>query len=156
MMNHVNLKAGEGLYLPAGNIHAYLCGLGVEIMAASDNVLRGGLTPKYVDVGELQSVVQFVSQPVEVLEPKPILTGLARYEADCPDFALYRVDVTGATVLADLKISHHSILLCTGGEISISDSLGEHVVVRRGEAALITADARFVTLAGNGDAFLAC
>ena len=156
MMNHVNLQSGEGLYLPAGNIHAYLCGLGVEIMAASDNVLRGGLTPKHVDVAELQSVVKFVSSPIEILEPKPILTGLARYEADCSDFALYRVDVTGATVLADLKISGDSILLCDGGEISISDSLGEHLMIRRGEAALISSDAKFVSLAGSGRAFLAC
>ena len=156
MMNHVVLQAGEGLYLPAGNIHAYLYGLGVEIMAASDNVLRGGLTPKHVDVEELQTVVHFASSTADIVEPKPILTGLTRYEADCPDFALYRVDVTGSTVLADLKISSHSILLCTGGEISVSDSLGEHVVVRRGEAALITADAKFVSLAGNGNAFLAC
>lgn len=156
MMNHVSLVAGEGLYLPAGNIHAYLYGLGVEIMAASDNVLRGGLTPKHVDVAELQSVVQFVSSTVDILKPKPILTGLARYEADCPDFALYRLDITGSTVLADLKISTDSILLCDGGEISISDSLGEHVVISRGEAALVTADARFVSLAGNGRAFLAC
>ena len=156
MMNHVVLAAGEGLYLPAGNIHAYLYGLGVEIMAASDNVLRGGLTPKHVDVQELQTVVKFESIVAQPVQPKPILTGLTRYEADCPDFALYRIDVTGSTVLADLKILNHSILLCTGGEISISDSLGEHVVVRRGEAALITADAKFVSLAGNGNAFLAC
>jgi mannose-6-phosphate isomerase len=156
MMNHVVLAAGEGLYLPAGNIHAYLYGLGVEIMAASDNVLRGGLTPKHVDVQELQTVVKFESIVAQPVQPKPILTGLTRYEADCPDFALYRIDVTGSTVLADLKISTHSILLCTGGEVSISDSLGEHVVVRRGEAALITSDAKFVSLAGNGNAFLAC
>ena len=155
MMNHVHLDAGEGLFLPAGNIHAYLYGLGIEIMAASDNVLRGGLTPKHVDVAELQSVVKFESSQVELLEPKPVLTGLSRYEADCPDFALYRVDITGSTVLADLKISTDSILLCTGGEISISDSLGEHVVVRRGEAALITSDAKFVSLSGSGSAFLA-
>ena len=156
MMNHVSLRAGEGLYLPAGNIHAYLSGLGVEIMAASDNVLRGGLTPKHVDIAELQTVVQFVSSRVEILEPKPILTGLSRYQADCPDFALYRLDLTGATVLADLKISGDSILLCDGGEISISDSLGEHLVIKRGEAALVTSDAKFVSLSGSGRAFLAC
>ena len=156
MMNHVDLTAGQGLYLPAGNIHAYLHGLGVEIMASSDNVLRGGLTPKHVDVAELQSVVVFESQVAEVLVPKTILTGLARYEADCPDFALYRVNLTGSMVLADLKISTDSVLLCDGGEISISDSLGDHVVIKRGEAALITADAKFVSLSGSGKGFLAC
>jgi len=156
MMNHVNLVAGEGIYLPAGNIHAYLYGLGVEIMTASDNVLRGGLTPKHVDVAELQSVVIFESRAVELVEPKTLLTGLESYETDCPDFSLYRVNVTGSTVLADLKISADSILLCDGGEISISDSLGDHVVIKRGEAALVSADARFVSLSGSGSAFLAC
>jgi len=156
LMNHVTLAAGEGLYLPAGNIHAYLEGLGVEIMAASDNVLRGGLTRKHVDVPELQSVVDFSSLKVECVEPTKVLNGLSRYQADCPDFALYRVDLTGSTVLADLEISGDSILLCTWGEIAVSDSLEERVVLKRGEAALITKDARFVSFAGSGTAFLAC
>ncbi|MCW5954550.1 MAG: mannose-6-phosphate isomerase, class I, partial [Propionibacteriaceae bacterium] len=58
-MNHVVLKAGEALWLPAGNIHAYLRGIGVELMGPSDNVLRGGLTPKHVDVAELTRVLDF-------------------------------------------------------------------------------------------------
>jgi len=156
LMNHVTLQAGEGLFLPAGNIHAYLGGLGVEIMAASDNVLRGGLTPKHVDVAELLSVVDFESLEVKVVHAKPVLHGLARYEADCQDFAFYRVDLNGDSILADLKISNHSILLCTAGQIAVSDSLGERVVLNRGEAALVTADANFVSLAGSGTAFLAC
>ena len=156
LMNHVKLAAGEGLYLPAGNIHAYLEGLGVEIMAASDNVLRGGLTPKHVDIAELQAVVDFSSLEVRPIEATKVLSGLSRYAADCPDFALYRVDLTGATVLADLQISGDSIMLCTQGEIAVSDSLEERVVLKRGEAALVTADARFVSLAGSGSAFLAC
>ena len=156
MMNHVSLRAGEALYLPAGNIHAYLGGLGIEIMAASDNVLRGGLTPKHVDVAELQAVVDFSSLDLEVLTPKTVLAVLARYEADCPDFALYRVDLNGSSVLADLKINSNSILLCTGGEIAVSDSLGERVVLKRGEAALVTTEAKFVSLVGSGTAFLAC
>ncbi|MEO0023924.1 MAG: hypothetical protein RL196_365 [Actinomycetota bacterium] len=156
LMNHVTLRAGEALYLPAGNIHAYLCGLGVEIMAASDNVLRGGLTPKHVDVGELLTVVDFRSLDVEVLKAQNILNGLARYHADCPDFSLYRVDLTGANILADLKLDRDSILLCTGGEVAVSDSLDERAVLRRGEAAIVTADAKFVSLTGSGTAFLAC
>ena len=155
MMNHLVLAAGEGLYLPAGNIHAYLSGLGVEIMAASDNVLRGGLTPKHVDVAELQSVVKFESITVDHLEPKPVLTGLALYEADCPDFALYRVNITGSTILADLKLTSTSILLCTAGEIAVSNSMEERVVLRRGEAAVIGEDAKFFSLAGSGSGFLA-
>ena len=56
-MNLVTLRRGEGLFVPAGVLHAYLAGLGVELMAASDNVLRGGLTPKHIDVAELLAVL---------------------------------------------------------------------------------------------------
>ncbi|WP_421120145.1 mannose-6-phosphate isomerase, class I [Aquihabitans daechungensis] len=59
LLNVVRLEPGEAVHLPAGNLHAYLDGAGVEIMAASDNVLRGGLTPKHVDVDELLSVLRF-------------------------------------------------------------------------------------------------
>ena len=59
LLNRVRLRRGEALYLPAGNIHAYLAGLGIELMAASDNVLRGGLTPKHIDVPELLDVLDF-------------------------------------------------------------------------------------------------
>ncbi len=67
LLNHVTLAAGEALFLPAGNIHAYLSGLGIELMTASDNVLRGGLTPKHVDVPELLSVLDFTPGPVPYL-----------------------------------------------------------------------------------------
>ena len=64
MLNLVTLSPGEVLYLPAGNIHTYIEGVGIELMAASDNVLRGGLTPKHVDVAELLSVLDFEPLPV--------------------------------------------------------------------------------------------
>lgn len=67
LLNRVTLARGEALYLPSGNIHAYLDGLGVELMAASDNVLRGGLTPKHIDVPELVSVLDFTPVPVPYL-----------------------------------------------------------------------------------------
>ena len=72
LLNQVTLAPGEAIFMPAGNLHAYLAGFGVEIMAASDNVLRGGLTPKHVDVPELLRVLRFeplsdpVRQPVAV------------------------------------------------------------------------------------------
>ena len=71
LLNRVTLAPGEALYLPAGNLHAYLSGAGVELMANSDNVLRGGLTPKHVDVPELLRVLDFHAQP------PPVLTGVA-------------------------------------------------------------------------------
>ena len=72
LLNHVILQPGEAIYLDAGNLHAYLLGTGVEVMASSDNVVRGGLTNKHIDVDELLAVVDFtplddpVVRPVEV------------------------------------------------------------------------------------------
>ncbi|HEY4152487.1 MAG TPA: mannose-6-phosphate isomerase, class I, partial [Pseudolysinimonas sp.] len=70
LMHTVVLHPGEALYLPAGNIHAYLEGVGIELMSASDNVLRGGLTTKHVDVPELLKVLDFRPLPVPYLEPE--------------------------------------------------------------------------------------
>ncbi|CAM5649297.1 hypothetical protein SVIOM74S_01659 [Streptomyces violarus] len=71
LLNHVRLQPGEALYLGAGVPHAYLNGLGVEIMANSDNVLRCGLTPKHVDVPELLRIVRFRPSDPGVLRPRP-------------------------------------------------------------------------------------
>ena len=94
LLNRVTLAPGEALYLPAGNLHAYLSGAGVELMANSDNVLRGGLTPKHVDVPELLRVLDFAA------EPPPVLHGAAdggwvRYDTPAEEFLLRRFDGDG-------------------------------------------------------------
>jgi mannose-6-phosphate isomerase len=70
LLNFVRLQPGQALFLDAGELHAYLGGVGVEVMASSDNVLRGGLTPKRVDVPELLRVLTFRAAPAEVLTPR--------------------------------------------------------------------------------------
>ena len=69
MCNHLKLAPGEAVFLPAGNLHAYLSGAGVEVMASSDNVLRGGLTSKHVDLAALIEVLDFTDGKVPVLHP---------------------------------------------------------------------------------------
>ena len=95
LLNQVSLARGEALYLPAGNIHAYLHGVGIELMGASDNVLRGGLTPKHVDVPELLAVLDFTDAAVPLVEPSLPCAGVAVYRpgagAQAPDFTLVRV-----------------------------------------------------------------
>src|SRR4029079_8168928 len=97
LLNRISLRAGEGIYLPAGNLHAYLHGVGVEVMANSDNVLRGGLTPKHVDVPELLRVLDFHAGP------PPVLTGVAdggwvRYDTPAEEFLLRRCAATSGQV----------------------------------------------------------
>ena len=144
LLNRVTLRRGESLYLPAGNIHAYLRGLGVELMAASDNVLRGGLTPKHVDVPELLSVLDFRALPVPYLQPIEVATGVEAFVPDVPDFTLLHV-VTDATV----TLSGPAIAICTAGFFTVA---GQRLVP--GESLFITGETG-LELEGDGDLFIA-
>jgi mannose-6-phosphate isomerase len=152
LMNLVHLEPGEALYLPAGNLHAYLDGAGVEIMAASDNVLRGGLTPKYVDVAELLSVLDFHDAPVEKTAPR-IEAGVAVYETPTPEFLLSKLTV-GAGATVPLVGRGPEILLCTEGEVAVSVAGGRRLALPRGTSAYISAEDgdRVVTGAANASA----
>src|SRR5690606_12932260 len=75
LLNHVTLRPGEAIFMPAGNLHAYLRGMAIEVMAASDNVLRCGLTPKHVDVAEATRVLRYEVLSDPVLQPTPVAPG---------------------------------------------------------------------------------
>lgn len=155
LLNHVHLEPGQALFLPAGNIHAYLAGLGVEIMATSDNVLRGGLTAKHIDVSELLSVLSFEPVPVPWVESRELARGLVEYATPVEDFKLYRASVSGGNLLAEIALPAAAIVLCTAGELELNNSKGDSVRLHRGEAAYLAADSRHFTLSGSGDAFIA-
>lgn len=155
LMNHVFLEPGESLFLSAGNIHAYLSGLGVEVMAASDNVLRGGLTSKHIDVKELEAVLNFTTMPVPKVKSIELSSGLIHYPCETDDFLLYRLEPNGQRVMVEISLPGESIILCTAGEVAISNSLDESLILRRGEAAYLSGDARYFNLSGSGTAFLA-
>ena len=155
LMNHVYLDPGEALFLDAGKPHAYLQGLGIEVMASSDNVLRGGLTQKHVDVAELEKIIKFESSEQLVIHPKEISKGLFHYECEAEDFNVYRAELSGSVVMADLNLPGESIVLCAAGEVALSNSIDEREVLRRGEAAYLAADSKRFTLAGSGTAFIA-
>jgi mannose-6-phosphate isomerase len=153
LLNRVTLRAGEALYLPAGNIHAYLRGLGVELMAASDNVLRGGLTPKHIDVPELLEVLQFESVPVPYLRPTHPSPGVEEFRPDVPDFVLVRVK-TELNERAAYRPEGPAIAICTAGGFELhGESSG--TTIERGEAVFITPDEGAVTFTGEGTLFLA-
>ncbi|MFG3124090.1 mannose-6-phosphate isomerase, class I [Streptomyces sp. NPDC048201] len=121
LLNHVRLQPGEALFLGAGIPHAYLDGLGVEIMANSDNVLRCGLTPKHVDVPELLRVVRFEASDPGVLRPEASPDGEEVYETPIDEFRLSRYVLPGETA-RDLTLPTPQILLCTAGSVRV----GEH------------------------------
>ncbi len=93
LLNLVWLQPGQALYLGAGNLHAYLEGTGIELMANSDNVLRGGLTPKHIDVAELLSVLDFTDGPPNILQGQG--SPEAVYFSPASDFRLSRIDLQG-------------------------------------------------------------
>ncbi|AOX67836.1 mannose-6-phosphate isomerase, class I [Curtobacterium sp. BH-2-1-1] len=154
LMHRVTLAAGEAMYLPAGNIHAYLDGLGIELMAPSDNVLRGGLTPKHVDVPELLHVLDFTGYPAPVLTPESVAAGVERFAPDGVGFALLRVTGDGRPVgLASggvAPLHGPSIAICTAGAVTLVGAQSA-TLLRQGESCYITPDEGDVTVeADNG------
>jgi mannose-6-phosphate isomerase, class I len=155
LLNRVTLHRGEALYLPAGNIHAYLSGLGVEVMAASDNVLRGGLTPKYVDVPELLRVLEFTPLPVPYLHAGHPAPGVALFRPDVPDFCLTEIEVRAAGVRgARVALAGAAIVLCTRGAAELSGAHGAERIAR-GDVLFVTPDEAALTITGDATLFVA-
>lgn len=154
MMNRVSLRKYDALYLPTGNLHAYLSGLGVEIMANSDNVLRGGLTGKHIDVDELLTLVDFTpgwAGPVPIEQES---AAVYRYRTDAPEFGLWRVAVDQAPAEGVAVPAYGSgrVLLCGEGSVTVRSS-GVDLGLGRGQSAFLkpeeSADVR-----GSGELFV--
>ncbi|MCU1437743.1 MAG: mannose-6-phosphate isomerase [Naasia sp.] len=164
LLNRLSLAQGQALYLPSGNIHSYQRGLAVEIMAASDNVLRGGLTPKHVDAAELQEVLNFTPVPAPLLMPEDGGRGVEIFRPDVPDFVLARVTVGAAGARDGYQLSGPetatwtppgaSIVLAIGGTAEISGTVS-FVSLREGQAAFVTPDEGTLSVAGSACVFIA-
>lgn len=156
LLNRVRLRAGESLYLAAGNIHAYLDGLGIELMAASDNVLRGGLTPKHIDVDELVDVLDFTPGPPPRLEPIEAAPGVQTFSPGVPDFALHRVEAAGEGGERRIVLAGPAIVLAEGAAIELRGGASTGPMrLARGEAVFVTPDERELVIAGDGVAWVA-
>lgn len=152
MLNLLELAPYEGLYLPAGNLHAYLDGAGVEIMASSDNVLRGGITKKHVDATELLRILDF-----RELEPQPLRAlasaeGEQVYPAPADEFRLSYFDVSEPVAVPTR--GGPEILLVTSGGVELSAE-GGTLQLERGAAAFISAATASYRLSGGGIVFRA-
>lgn len=156
LLNYVRLQPGEALYLGAGVPHAYLDGLGVEIMANSDNVLRCGLTPKHIDVPELLRVVHFESAAPGVLRPEAEPSGEEVYTTPIDEFRLSRYVLAEGTGSLPLSSRTAQILLCASGTAVLRGTGGEGAELRlvQGESAFVPAG-EAVALSGPGTVFRA-
>ncbi|KUJ66676.1 mannose-6-phosphate isomerase [Streptomyces albus subsp. albus] len=155
LLNHVRLQPGEALYLGAGVPHAYLGGLGVEIMANSDNVLRCGLTPKHVDVPELLRVVRFEGGAPNVLRPEADPDGEELYATPIDEFRISRHVLVADTTARPLPAGTPQILLCTAGTVRLRAVDGsDELTLAPGESVFAPAGER-VEAAGDGTLFRA-
>ena len=154
LLNHVVLQPEQAIYLPAGNVHAYLSGLGVEAMAASDNVLRGGLTKKHVDVDELLAVADF--NPL--LEPRvstsDLQSGVTAYLTGDDDFAVFKVAPRGHSLLLDFPNRSAAIMVCVAGSLNLSTNRGDRLIISQGEGAYVSEDVRVISVNGEGFGYL--
>lgn len=154
LLNRVQLRRGEALYLAAGNIHAYLDGLGIELMAASDNVLRGGLTPKHIDVDELVEVLDFTPMPPPRLEPVHPAPGVSTYRPDVPDFVLHRLAAPAQEPAARIGLAGPAIVIAEAGAVHVEGAT-EAIELARGEAAYVTPDEGGLAVSGPGIGWIA-
>lgn len=153
MLNRVTLQRGQALYLHSGNLHAYLSGTGIEIMGNSDNVLRGGLTPKHVDVPELMRVLDFTPGPVEILGGQADPAGEVVYRSPAPEFRLSRLQI--GSERQDVTHPGPQVLLVTDGAAVVEAAGGARLEVPRGRSVWIAARDRGVTVSGPATIFRA-
>jgi len=147
--NLLHLKKDEGVFQDAGIPHSYLEGQGVEIMANSDNVLRGGLTRKHVDVKELMKHVKFEETIPRIVRPQRINEQEELYRTAAPDFKLSCFKLKKSDT-ASFESATAEILLVTRGNVSIN-SPPEQLEIKRGEAVFIIAH-RHISLRASEDA----
>jgi len=148
LLNVITLQPGEAMFLYAETPHAYLKGVALEVMANSDNVLRAGLTPKYIDIPELVANVKFVAKPAAELLTQPVKHAA---ELDFPipvddfSFSLHELSHTETAIAQDSA----AILFCIEGEATLHKG-DRRLVLKPGESAFIAANESPLQISGTG------
>lgn len=151
-LNLICLEPGQALFLPSGLLHAYLKGVAIEVMANSDNVLRGGLTVKHLDSKELIRILNFQGPPVKILSPVPINNTEAQYPSGAEEFVLSVINIEAdRTHSATHRIQGPEMLLCIKGRIKLNcPDAAKSLALSKGQSILVTAGASAYTLTGKG------
>jgi mannose-6-phosphate isomerase len=136
LMRYAVLAPGQAVFMPAGGLHTYLRGTGVEVLANSDNVTRAGLTSKHVDVPELLKLLD-PAAAIPILSPAPLAAGISYFDTPAPEFRLYVADLAERAVT--LPGAGPRIVLCTTGHALLRSGSGETVKLARGESCFISA-----------------
>jgi len=148
LLNVIELQPGQAMFLFAETPHAYLNGVALEIMANSDNVLRAGLTPKYIDIPELLANLKFVEKPADTLLTVPVQQGNTQtFPIPVEDFA-FAIHTLGAEPLS-VEQQSAAIIFCIEGE-AVLGSGEQQLTLKPGESAFIAANESPITLSGSG------
>ena len=150
LLNLIELRPGEAMFLPAGELHAYLKGVGIELMANSDNVLRGGLTPKHIDVRELLKVLKFKPLSINILKAVKKDENEQVYGCGADEFLLSVVSVSEGKPYRSSRSRSVEIMLCTEGLAYLEDrDTNERIQIKRGDSVIIPAAVSGYTISGN-------
>lgn len=156
LLNLICLEPGQAMFLPAGELHAYLEGVGIELMANSDNVLRGGLTPKHVDVPELLRVLNFEEREVAILTPEEKNYNESVYLSPAEEFVLSVLSVKKGPVYTSPINRSVEILLCTNGKATITENIKDvGIAIAGGTSVMIPAAVNQYSIEGNATLYKA-
>lgn len=155
-MNVLRLEPGEALYTPAGRLHAYLEGAGMELMANSDNVLRGGLTAKNMDVPELLKILNFKHSRVDILEPERRQSGENIYRTPAKEFSLSVISVGKGSFFESSQKRSVEIMCCLEGDALVTDlGDGEGLSLTKGAVIIIPAAVKHYRIEGKATLYKA-
>ncbi|MGJ9531302.1 mannose-6-phosphate isomerase, class I, partial [Actinotignum sp. GS-2025c] len=154
LMNPVTLRPGEALFIPAGTVHAYLSGTAVEIMAASDNVLRAGLTPKHVDVAELLRIMDDAAVPPIRIAPEHMSEAVSTFYVPVDDFELSVVHLRDATTVEKLRSRGPRTVVCLEGAVEVFAG-GRREPLNSGQAVFVPHCDGELAVRGFGDVVVA-
>lgn len=150
-LNLIRLEPQQAMYLPAGELHGYLEGVGIELMANSDNVLRGGLTPKHIDVQELLAVLNFTDGDLNILSPKNLTPGEAIYSTEAEEFVLSVIRINKAAPFSSPRDRSVEMMMCTEGEVSVTDLRAGNITrLTRGISIIVPAAVEQYSIEGDG------
>jgi mannose-6-phosphate isomerase len=155
-MNVLRLEPGEALYTPTGRLHAYLEGAGMELMANSDNVLRGGLTAKNIDLPELLKILNFTHNKVDILEPERRQSGENIYRTPAKEFSLSVISVGKGSFFESPRKRSVEIMACLEGDALVTDwGNGEALSLTKGAVIIIPAAVENYRIEGDATLYKA-
>ena len=150
LLNLIHLEPGEALYIDSGELHSYLEGTGVELMANSDNVIRAGLTMKHADVPELLRILRFEEEPVDIIRPQAKNPWEWVYPTPANEFVLSRLSLQKGARFHERGRRSVAIMICTQGTAEIEDAAtAEGLSVSRGSTVLVPAMVKELTITGQ-------